>query len=519
MSNLKKLPVGLQSFPELIEEDYLYVDKTRLIFQMITSRKAVFLSRPRRFGKSLLVSTLAAIFQGNRALFADLWIGSANFDWPVHPVIRIDMSKVIGDTLETLKSGIIHQLRMAAEANGVALASDLEPAYVLDRLIEDLAAKNRVVVLVDEYDKPILNHITDTKKAAAIRDNLRNFFAILKAQDANLRFVFLTGVSRFSRVSVFSDINHLTDLSMARDYAALLGYTQEELETFFAGWIDRTAAELGSERRDFLETVRVWYNGYCFHQDGKSVYNPFSCLQLFDFAEFRNWWFETATPAFLVNLIRKNRYDVSSLEGKQVGVNALSTFDVAQLDVVALLLQTGYLTIRGYNSVRRLYTLDYPNREVRESFLTHLAEVFSGNESGAVTDDLWRLHDALDRNDPEQFFNILSAVFATIPYSVRELNEQYYQSLFYLIFRLMSLNVQAEVHIATGRIDAVVELASGVWIFEFKFNHSADEALRQIYAKGYAEPWKGDTRPVRVAGVNFDSEKRNIGEWKVESIR
>ncbi len=515
MNNLKKLPVGLQSFPELIEEGYLYVDKTRLIFQMITSRKAVFLSRPRRFGKSLLVSTLAAIFQGRRELFTNLWLGNADFDWPVHPVIRIDMSKVIADTPDTLKAGIINQLDIAAKANGATLTSDLEPAYVLDRLIEDLAAKNRVVVLVDEYDKPILNHITNTEKAVAIRDDLQNFFAILKAQDANLRFVFLTGVSRFSQVSVFSDINHMSDLSLARDYTTLLGYTQEELETFFNGWIDRTVTELNQERLDFLKMVKNWYNGYCFHQNGERVYNPFSCLQLFDFAEFRNWWFETATPVFLVNLIRKNRYDISSLEGKQVGINALSTFDVGQLDVVALLLQTGYLTIREYNPVRRLYTLDYPNQEVRESFLTHLAEIFSGNESGAVTDDLWRLHDALDRNDPEQFFNILSSLFAAIPYAVRELNEQYYQSIFYLIFRLMSLNVQAEVHIATGRVDAVIELASGVWIFEFKFDRSADEALRQIHEKSYATPWQGESRPVRVIGVNFDLAKRNIEEWKV----
>ncbi|MCI5120746.1 MAG: AAA family ATPase [Candidatus Electrothrix sp. AUS4] len=381
---------------------------------------------------------------------------------------------------------------------------------------EDLAVKNRVVVLIDEYDKPILNHIANTEKAVAIRDDLRNFFAILKAQDANLRFVFLTGVSRFSRVSVFSDINHLSDLSLARDYTTLLGYTQDELETFFAGWIDRTAAELGQERPDVLEAIRNWYNGYCFHQNGERVYNPFSCLQLFDFAEFRNWWFETATPAFLVNLIRKNRYDVSSLEGKRVGINALSTFDVEQLDIVALLLQAGYLTIREYHPERRLYTLDYPNREVRESFLTHLAEILSGNESGTMIDDLWRLHDALDRNDPEHFFIILSSVFAAIPYAVRELSEQYYQSIFYLLFRLMSLNVQAEVHIATGRVDAVLELASGVWIFEFKFDRSADEALQQIHEKGYAAPWLGDVRPLHLVGVNFDSAKRNIGEWKVE---
>lgn len=517
MNDLKKLPVGHQSFPELIEENYIYVDKTCLIFQMISNKKAVFLSRPRRFGKSLLISTLAAIFQGRKELFADLWIGTSDFDWREHPVISIDLSKVIADTPESLKVGIINQLRMAAESNGIELAHDTEPAYVLDRLIHDLSRKNKVVVLIDEYDKPILSYIDDTAKALAIRDNLRNFFAILKAQDANLRFVFLTGVSRFSRVSVFSDINHLSDLSMARDYASLLGYTQDELEVFFDGWISKVARELGDNRRDFLKSVKSWYNGYCFHQDSETVYNPFSCLQLFDFAEFRNWWFETATPTFLIDLIRKNRYDVPSLEGKQVGGNAFSTFDVERLDVVALLLQTGYLTIREYNPVRRLYTLDYPNREVRESFLTHLAEVFSGKGAGTVTDDLWRMHDALDHNKPNLFFKILAAVFTAIPYPAQELSEHYHQSLLYMIFRLMSLNMRAEVRTSAGNIDAVIELASGVWIFEFKFNRSAEEALRRIHEKNYAAPWQGDVRPVLLVGVNFNSEKRNIEEWKVES--
>ena len=524
MNNLPKLPIGIQDFEKLRQNGCVYVDKTETIHRLITEGVAWFLSRPRRFGKSLLISTLAAIFRGRRDLFEGLWIGDSGYDWPTHPVIQLDMSRITFETPEQFQSELVRQLDESATQHGLeSIASShgfQRGAPMLDYLISRLAEeKGKVVVLIDEYDKPILNDIADTARALAMRDRLRDFYTILKAQDRNLRAVFLTGVSRFSKVSVFSGINQLEDITYAREYGAIVGITQTELESAFADHLDDIAREEGISAPELLTQIRDWYNGYRFHPTAEAVYNPFSCLLYLRNREFQPWWFETGTPTFLIDLLRKSSLSVASLERKVVSSNAFSSFEVDRIDPLTLLQQTGYLTIVDYNQERKLYTLDYPNREVREAFLTHLAEDLSGRGSGSVTGDLWRLQDALVANDPDTFFEILASLFAGIPYDIQVNLERYYQSLFYLIFRLMGLYVRTEIRTATGRIDATVELPTSVWIFEFKLDGDADAALAQIQDKGYAAPYAAAGKPVYLVGVNFDSERRNVGEWKMASIR
>nr|VFJ54841.1 MAG: Pentapeptide repeat-containing protein [Candidatus Kentron sp. FM]VFJ57735.1 MAG: Pentapeptide repeat-containing protein [Candidatus Kentron sp. FM]VFK08332.1 MAG: Pentapeptide repeat-containing protein [Candidatus Kentron sp. FM] len=524
MENLKKLPIGIQDFEKLRTGNHIYVDKTEQIYRLMTRGAALFLSRPRRFGKSLLVSTLKAIFQGRQDLFQGLWIADSDYDWPVHPVIQLDMSEVDSQTPEKLQSGLIRKLNESAvehELGPIAFNNISEgsaPATLSDLIRRLAREKGKPVVLVDEYDKPILDNIADVPKAIKIRDRLRDFYTRLKSQDANLRFVFLTGVGRFSKVSVFSGLNQLNDITLDGRYATILGYTQDELESYFSPYIEAIASQEGIPKPELLEQIRSWYNGYRFHEKTQAVYNPHSCLLYFDKRKFKYWWFETGTPTFLVELIRRSSLSVADLEQKMVSERAFSSFEVDRLDPVPLLQQTGYLTITDYNDQSGLYTLDYPNREVREAFLTYLAEIFSGRGSGDITADLWRLRNALAANDPDTFFRILTSFFSGIPYDIRIEREQDYQSIFYTIFKLMGFHIHPEVRTATARIDATIELSSGIWIFEFKVDKSADAALAQIREKDYAGPYVAIGKPVYLVGVNFDSKKRTINEWKVERL-
>nr|VFK30627.1 MAG: PD-(D/E)XK nuclease superfamily protein [Candidatus Kentron sp. MB] len=522
MKPLQKLPIGIQDFETLREGGYLYIDKTESIHRMITNGVAFFLSRPRRFGKSLLVSTLAAIFEGRRDLFEGLWMAGpdADYDWPVHPVLHLDMSEITAYSPEALEAELIQQLAELADEQGLELTtiagvSPSAPAMLRNVIRQMAKKKGKAVVLIDEYDKPILDHLTDIPLALEIRDRLRSFYTILKAQGKNLRFVFLTGVSRFSKVSVFSEMNHLNDITYDRRYAHMPGYTQTELETDFSEHIRAIARQKGLSESDLLDRIQFWYNGYRFHPDAETIYNPFSCLLYFDKQEFKHWWFETGTPRFLIKMLRESPLSVEELGQKMVVESDFSNFEVDRLDPLPLLHQTGYLTIVGYDPRSRRYTLDYPNREVREGFLTHLTGLFFDHQSEHVAGDLWRLRNALIAGDMDTFFAILEGILAGIPYDIQLPRERYYQSLLYLIFQLLGLHVHVEVRTATGRIDATVELDSNVWIFEFKLDDNAEAALDQIREKGYAAPYAASGKAVHLVGVGFDSEKRNIGDWKV----
>lgn len=516
---LKPLPIGIQTFSKIIEEGYLYVDKTRDIHRLITEGEVYFLSRPRRFGKSLLLSTLEAIFQGRRELFDGLWIAESDYGWEEHPVVRVDFSLLRVESAEELKHRIAENLEDIAAEHGVSLPAGDYQKHWRD-LIRQLAERGRVAVLVDEYDKPIIDNIERPEDAARIREVLKGFYTILKGLDEHLRFVLLTGVSKFSKVGVFSGLNNLEDITMSPAFASLPGITEDELNHFFHDYIVDFAADENISEAALQERIRRWYDGFCFAAGGARVYNPFSLLMLFKQRHFANHWFETGTPTFLIKLLREQRYDLQELEYMQVNELSFSSYEVEDLSPLPLLVQTGYLTIKGYNRERRLYTLGYPNWEVEEAFVKYLVDEFSTVRKETADTYTWRMIDALRAGDFEHFFQVLDSFFAGIPYDIQIRKERYYQTVFYLIFKLMSLQVQAEMRTRRGRVDVVVELDEGIYIFEFKLEEDGDAqaALAQIEERGYAEPYRTADKPIYLIGATFGLEEGSVIDWKVERV-
>jgi hypothetical protein len=513
---LKPLPIGNQTFRDVINGRNLYVDKTKWIYELIRNPKGVyFLSRPRRFGKSLLISTLDEIFQGNKELFKGLWLYDSPYQWQTHPVIRIDFSlKQVGDAHE-LEQIIPWYLELQAQQHHIQLEGG-DYIQQFANLILQLASQNQVVILIDEYDKPLLDNIEDSAEAQRIQNVLKGFYSVIKAMDAHVRFVLLTGISKFSRVGVFSGLNNLNDISMNNQYSAMLGMTQEELEQGFSDYLRLFAEERNMTLPVLTEQIQAWYNGFCFSRRCQPVYNPFSLLLLFQEREFKNYWFESGTPTFLLKLLKTQNYDVQQLEMLRVPELAFSAYDIEHLEIIPLLFQTGYLTIKGYNPKNRRYDLSYPNYEVEHAFLAYLLGTFAEVTKSTATNYLGYLIDALQDAEWERFFHVLNSFLATIDYSLHIRQEKYYQTIFYLIFKLIGLEINAEVRTNQGRMDAVIETDEAVFIFEFKLEGSAAEALAQIREKAYFTPYLLREKAVYLAGVNFDMEARNVAEWVVE---
>jgi len=512
---MKKLPIGIQTFERLISEGYLYVDKTSQVHTLISSGSVYFLSRPRRFGKSLLLTTLKALFLGKRHLFKDLAIDSLEYDWAPHPVIHIDMSLGTCHSGNELREFLSRRVTQIAGEHGIRLKEPVCNERFAE-LIRRMSKNGKVVVLIDEYDKPILDNIPNVEIAIQMRDVLKGFYTVIKASDEYLRFVFLTGVSKFSRVSVFSGLNNLNDITMNDQFASMLGYTEKELEHNFSEHIDELVAASGGNRARMLQRIQDWYNGYQFGGYGARVYNPFSTLLLFRNQRFASYWFETGTPTFLVELIREGNVDVSALDDLRISESSFGTFDIERLDPLPLLVQTGYLTIRSYDPDSDLFQLGYPNREVRKAFLESLTEAFVVNVGKTAPSRLEDMVQALRNVNMEAFFDTLRIFFADIPYDIQIKRERYYQTIFYLVFSLMGIRIRAEVRTNRGRVDAVAETDGDVFIFEFKLDGSAADALAQIRAREYAEKYADSTKPVHLIGVVFDHAERNIGDWVIE---
>ncbi len=525
---MRPLPIGIQTFEGIIKGEYVYVDKTNYIYELVkpgirpdAGSPKFFLSRPRRFGKSLTISTLEALFLGKRPLFEGLWITThTDYAFETFPVLRFDLSNIGKEEGAQLAKSLCFRVQDLANQYQVEVDPERTLGQQFAQLIQRVAShtQNRVVVLVDEYDAPIIRHITDTQKAADNRDVLREFYTTLKAEDAHMRFVLLTGVSKFSKVSVFSGLNNLKDLTMDHRYAAMCGYTQAELESNFADRIAALAPKEELSVPQVLEKIQQWYNGYRFSEVDVKVYNPFSTLLLFDQQVFKAHWFETGTPTFLVELVKRTDFDIPSVEQAEVDEGAFSTYEIENLNPLALLVQTGYLTIQDYDKVRQTYRLGYPNYEVENHLLVSLMKGYT--ESHAVTEgSLWRLIDALGESDVDLFFEVLQIFFAKIPYTIQLKNEKYYQTIFYLIFTLMGLRIQAEVTTNRGRIDAVVETEKEIFIFEFKLQGTAEEALQQILDKGYGQKYQDRGKPLRLFGVSFDPTERNVNRWVEAPVR
>jgi hypothetical protein len=525
----RRLPIGIQDFASIREEGFVYVDKTARIHDLVTgSGRCFFLSRPRRVGTSLLCSTLGALFEGRRELFGGiagrppLAIDSLEWEWKKHPVIRIDLNP--GDyTLGTpvLNNHLNITLELCETKYGVASCGNDDPAGRFRRLIVALAEKlnEKVVVLIDEYDKPLLSTIDLSEKHNELKNALKSFYGVLKSSDEYLRMGLLTGVTKFSQVSVFSDLNNLTDISLNPEFYDICGITQEELERDFSDEIEGVLKDKQTGRQSYLMEVKRFYNGYRFSEKADTVYNPFGLLShFFNHGKFETYWFSTGTPTFLVKLIEKQKINILNLEKCAFTLAAMQKFNVDNMDALAVLYQAGYLTIVDYNEEFSEYTLDYPNEEVRSAFANALLEQYirvSAMDLNALAITLPR---ALVKGDINAAINALPPFFASIPYDIQLKDEKYYQTIIHLIFRMLGLYCRSEVRIAAGRIDTLVETKNHVYCFEFKLNGSAEEALEQIDRKDYLLPWAGSGKQLVKVGVSFDFKKRNIGEWKAVSI-
>jgi hypothetical protein len=519
---LKNLPIGQSSFENLIKGDMLYVDKTEIIYRMITNAQFYFLSRPRRFGKSLLISTLEEIFKGNKELFKDLWIYKADYNWEEYPVVIIDFNHVLSDNHIMLQEGITKLLVDVANAHGLQLEENVYK-YAFVELIKKLSEKysKQVVLLIDEYDKPIITHLgkgdEGIRLAEKNRDILKNFYGTIKAASVieNLRFVLLTGVSKFSKAGVFSELNNLSDITMHDRYASILGITEEELAHYFDEYIKLQCNYLEIDEEEVRLKIREYYNGYRFSETDLKVYNPFSLIKFFDESKFRNYWFESGTPTFLVNLIKERNYYIPQAESFSADETTFSSYELDNLDITALLFQTGYLTIKDYDRDFGTYVLGYPNFEVKYSFLRYLYKDRVFDEDNKYK----RLVELLAKGNLDEFISVMTSIFGGITYDEgAKINEANFHTLFYVTLAAGGLPAKSQVLNYSGRIDMVVEVKDKVYIFEFKCNQSADKAIEQIRQKKYYEGFISSAKEIYLVGINFDMEKRNIAQYKWELL-
>ncbi len=499
-----KYPIGIQDFRAIREDGFVYIDKTEQISNILNNGKYFFLSRPRRFGKSLLLSTIKALYNGEKDLFKGLWIED-QWDWEdIHPVIWLKFSSQGTGTLG-LEKAIHNMLEAAAQDLGVRLP-DTSYDQKFKSLIQQTGKEKKVVLLVDEYDKPIIDYLDDIEQAEANRETLKNFYSVIKDSDPYLELVFITGVSAFSKVSIFSELNNLENLTLSRFAYTLLGITEKEIERFFPEqWkeVDR-------------EKMQNWYNGYSWGGEER-LYNPFSLLRFFkEKYTFQNFWFETGTPTFLVKEMRKHQY--YDVEQAEASPEQLTSFHAGALDPISVLFQTGYLTIDHFDKTFRQYILRYPNQEVRFSMQQHLLLVYQEKYPGNALAPVVALAKALAVKDIEKVVVTLNSAFASIPYDLwQKENEHFYHALVHLIFSLLGTYIRSEVHTANGRCDALVENEHYIYAFEFKLDGSAEAALQQIREKGYLSPYQDSPKEKVAVGINFSTAQKVVEEYKVES--
>ena len=536
----RKLPVGIQSFKDLREKRFLYVDKTEYLSRLVNNGKVYFLSRPRRFGKSLFLSTLAAYFRGQKELFKGLYLEKAEEEaavqegrdaWKAYPVLYIDFN-----TGQYLENDALHErldslLKEPENLYGIVLTKEEKPFFAsrLERLIKAAYQQTgkQVVILVDEYDKPLLQTMgVNEELNEQYRNTLKAFYSVIKTCDEYIRFAFLTGVTKFSKISIFSDLNNLNDISLLPKYAGICGISQSELEATFAPEIEALAQANELTRNETLKRLKQNYDGYCFAQRSENMYNPFSLLRVFDGQLFQSYWFSTGTPTFLVNYLKEAHYYIPDLDGNvQLDEDGLQTYRAVAQDVLPILFQAGYLTIKKYINDLRLYRLGFPNNEVRYGFLNNLLPAYSDVPFGQTGVWVGRFVQDIRNGNVNGFMERMQSIIAGIPYDdfpkeKLKLREQNYQTAVYLVFVLMGQFVQTEVHCATGRADCIVVTADSIYIFEFKLsgNGSAEDAINQIKEQNYAAKYKADGKKIVLIGAGFEEATRTIKNWKEEQL-
>ena len=522
---MKNLPIGVQDLTSFPDRDFVYVDKTELVYHLITRGKYYFLSRPRRFGKSLLISTFKHLFLGNKALFEslkfgeqDLWIMD-KWDWTKkYPVIHFSFDALSYQDIG-LANAIQADLLDKAEAFGIELTkSDFKSQF--KELLKKVVEKHgKIVLLIDEYDKPIIDFLEkdDLPQAKANRLVLKSFYSTLKSADDLLHFFFVTGISKFTQVSIFSDLNNLKDITLHEDYAALTGYTQAEIEFYFSDYLELATKKLRLTHAELAGYMRIWYDGYSW--DGITMlYNPFGTLNFLDQRRFRNFWFATGTPTFLVNQIKKQVH--FDFEKTLTNDGLLNKYDIEDLQLVPLLFQAGYLTVKHINLMTGAMVMDYPNQEVRESMYQFLIDDLARDVHRADTGlTIKDLNTAFLSNDLQKAKKIINSLVSTLPYEAyKNQSEGFYQGLLHLIFSYLGMFVDSEVHMAGGRADTVVQTLTHIFIFEFKFNKTPEAALEQIEKNGYANKYQSSDKHIIGIGVNFNEDKRLIDGWLEKNL-
>lgn len=510
-------PIGIQNFEKIRTEDFLYVDKTAEIYKLAKEGRYYFLSRPRRFGKSLLVSTMEAYFSGRKELFSGLAIEKLEAEWKQHPVLHLDLSGVSYTDESVLERVLSDKLAKWETLYGAVNTSDIL-GLRFKEVIEAAYNKtgNQVAILIDEYDKPIIDNLGNEPTLSRLRSTLQGFYSVMKSMDARIRFGFLTGVTKIGKMSVFSGLNNLNDISMIPDYVDICGVSETELHEYFDESISELSSANEMSKEECYVKLKSMYDGYHFCEDSIGIYNPFSLLNTFQNKKFREYWFETGTPGFLVEVMRKTSFDVTTLENQTVDSTLMSNADAIFENPVPYLFQSGYLTITGYNDMFRLYQLGFPNQEVKNGFLNCLLKYYvpmSPDMSGTTL--IYQLWHSITESNPKSFMQILSSLFANTSYQIQGETEKDFQYAMYIISALLGEYVQVERTTSNGRIDLIIQTKEFIYIFELKVNADADVALRQIDEKGYARPFEGDSRKLFKIGVNFSTATRRIEDWKI----
>ncbi len=511
-------PIGIQSFETIRTEDFVYVDKTAFVYQMVRRTGYYFLSRPRRFGKSLLVSTLEAYFLGKKELFKGLAIEKQETEWKTYPVLRLDLNARNYKDAQSLDAELNKHLvkweAIYGMVSDLTLAPEERFGNVVQRAYEQTHEK--VVILVDEYDKPLLETIDNSEVQDAYRKTLQAFYGVLKSQDDYIRFGFLTGVTKFSKVTIFSGLNNLRDISMSPQYVDVCGISEKELQVYFDESIHELAAANNTTYEKTCEKLREQYDGYHFYPNTIGIYNPFSLLNTFQDQVFKDYWFETGTPTFLVRLLASNNCQLSELQGTEISASNLSVVDTMLTSPIPVMYQSGYLTIKGYDEEFDLYILDYPNMEVKRGFINYLIPYYTSLTSSNSDSVLKSLVRNVMQGNPEEFMQRLQTMLAASDYRIAGDKEIYFQNALHLIFTMLSFNVKVEEPTSNGRMDFIIYTKDYIYIFEFKLDHTAEEALQQIKDKQYARPFQMDPRKLYLIGVNFSSETRTIEKWIME---
>lgn len=514
-----KYPLGIQSFGDIRTDRYLYVDKTSYIYDIVSRGKYYFLSRPRRFGKSLLISTLEAYFKGKEELFEGLDIYQKKVVWKQFPVLRLDLNVDNYKSLDVLYEVLGNTLNQWERQYDV-VPTTTSVSLRLRNLIIDIYEKTgkKVVMLVDEYDKPLLQTMDNEQLQTEMRDALKAFYGVLKPMDDYMQFGFFTGVTKFSKVSVFSDLNNLTDLSMDHRYVGLCGITEREIHEDLDEEVGKLAEAGKMSKEDCYRKLRDYYDGYHFCEDTEGIYNPYSLLNALSQQRFRDYWFETGTPSYLADTLRQTDYPLDRLTREEATSQLLASLDSLHQTPIPLIYQSGYLTIKDYDPDFRTYRLGFPNKEVEHGFVEFLAKYYIPQERGYNSAFIADFVRDVRKGEAEQFMQRLDALFASGDYQVAGDAELYFQNAVWVIFKMIGFYTEVERHTTDGRMDMLIQTQDFIYIIEFKLDKSADGALQQIKDKQYAKPFEHDTRTLYEIGVNFSSRTRRIEGWKIQKL-